>query len=235
MPGIHRADVRALFAIPLAIGLLGTAALPAGAASSLSPRPAKSLTCRGAGVDPAARVRHRAEIRINAPLRTVWKLQTDVERWPSWQAAVTTAERLDRGPLRQSSAFRWTTPVPPNPTPATSLEITSTVAVEQLGYHSCIRWTGSAIGEGLHIDGVHVWNFTEIPGGGRVSTEETHTGPQVDADVPTATAILRQGLEAWLGDLKVTAEARAQHRPLALSCRSLGVGPMSDARCDAAA
>ncbi len=79
--------------------------------------------------------------------------------------------------------------------------------------HSCIRWTGPATGEGLHIDGVHVWNFTQTPGGVRVSTEETHTGPQVDADVPTATAMLRQGLEAWLGDLKATAEARTRHRP----------------------
>ncbi|MFK0258237.1 SRPBCC family protein [Streptomyces sp. NPDC090445] len=205
MSGIRAAS----FTVPLVVGLLGAAELPAGAAASHGPRPDRSLTCRGAGVDPEARVRHRAEILINAPLRTVWKLQTDVEGWPSWQDPVTAAERLDHGPFRQGSAFRWTTPVPPNPTPATSLEITSTV--EQLRHHSCIRWTGPAIGEGLHIDGVHVWNFTKAPGGVRVSTEETHTGPQVDADVPAATAILRQGLEAWLSDLKATAEARA-HR-----------------------
>ncbi|MFE4206442.1 SRPBCC family protein [Streptomyces goshikiensis] len=211
MPGTHRTHLRALFTVPLAIGLLGAAALPAGAAASSGSRAAESLTCRGAGVDPAARVRHRAEILVRAPLRTVWKLQTDIERWPSWQAPVTTAERLDHGPLRRGSAFRWTTPVPPNPTPATRLDITSTVG--QLRHHSCIRWTGPATGEGLHIDGVHVWNFTEVPGGVRVSAEETHTGPQVDADVPTATAILRQGLDAWLSDLKTTAEARTPHQP----------------------
>ncbi|WP_369780444.1 SRPBCC family protein [Streptomyces sp. R33] len=211
MPGIHRPHLHALFTLPLAIGILAAAALPAGAAVSRSHHTAKSLTCRGAGVDPAARVRHRAEFLINAPLRTVWKLQTDVERWPSWQTPVTTVERLDHGPLHQGSTFRWTMPLPANPTPATSLEITSTV--EQLRQHSCIRWTGPATGEGLHIDGVHVWNFTQTPGGVRVSTEETHTGPQVDADVPTATAMLRQGLEAWLGDLKATAEARTHHRP----------------------
>ncbi|UQW99435.1 SRPBCC family protein [Streptomyces sp. RerS4] len=217
MSGIRHTGLRAaLFTIPLVVGLLGAAALPAGAVASTDPRPAKSLTCRGAGVDPDARVRHRAEILIDAPLRTVWKLQTDIERWPSWQTPVTTAERLDHGSLRKGSAFRWTTPLPPNPTPATSLEITSTV--EQLGHHSCIRWTGPAIGEGLHIDGVHVWNFTKVPGGVRVSTEESHTGPQVDADVPTATALLRQGLEAWLSDLKTTAE----------SCRRL---PGSDRSC----
>ncbi|WP_371097462.1 SRPBCC family protein [Streptomyces sanglieri] len=195
----------ALFTVPLALAVLGTAAAPAGAAHH---RPGTSLTCRGEGVDPDARVRHRTETLIHAPLRTVWKLQTDVARWPSWQAAVKTAERLDHGPLRKGSAFRWTTPIPPNPaTPATELDITSTV--EQIGPGSCIRWTGPAIGEGLRIDGVHVWNFTAVEGGVRVNTEETHTGAQVDADVPTATEILRQGLEAWLHDLKTAAEARA--------------------------
>ncbi|MFJ6054208.1 SRPBCC family protein [Streptomyces sp. NPDC092307] len=214
MPGTHRTGIRTgvrttLATIPLVVGLLVANAAPAGA--SVGPHPHTSLTCRGAGVDPNARVRHRAEIVIDAPLRMVWNLQTDIERWPSWQAPVTTAERLDGGPLRPGSAFRWTTPVPPNPTPATSLEITSTV--EQLAHHTCIRWTGPATGEGLHIDGVHVWNFTRTRTGGvRVSTEETHTGPQVDADVPTATAILRQGLEGWLSDLKATAEART-HQP----------------------
>ncbi|MFG2623023.1 SRPBCC family protein [Streptomyces sp. NPDC048507] len=212
MSGNRRTAFRvALLSLPLAVGLLGTATAPAGAAASPGDRTARPLTCRGAGVDPDARVRHRAEILIHAPLRTVWKLQSDVEGWPSWQGPVTAAKRLDEGPLRPGSVFRWATPVPPNPTPATSLEITSTV--DRLARYSCIRWTGPATGEGLRIDGVHVWNFTETRDGVRVSTEETHTGPQVDADVPTATAILRQGLDAWLGDLKTTAEARAPHGP----------------------
>ncbi|MEJ8654510.1 SRPBCC family protein [Streptomyces sp. MS1.AVA.3] len=207
----------ALLPVPLVLGLLGTAAAPAGAVGSHASHfshtshPGKSLTCRGKGVDPDALVRHRTETVINAPLRTVWKLQTDVERWPSWQTPVETVERLDHGPFRKGSAFRWTTPIPPNPsTPATSLEITSTV--QQIKHNSCIRWTGPAIGEGLRIDGVHVWNFTKVKGGVRVSTEETHTGAQVEADVPTATKILREGLEAWLRDLKSAAEARAHNR-----------------------
>ncbi|WP_336051234.1 SRPBCC family protein [Streptomyces sp. CA2R101] len=219
--GFRGAGFRAaLFAVPLTLtlGLLGTAAVPAGAAGSHASRPSHpsrpgtSLTCQGKGVDPDALVRHRTETVIHAPLRTIWKLQTDVERWPSWQAPVTAVERLDHGPFRKGSAFRWTTPVPPNPsTPATSLEITSTV--RQIKRDACLRWTGPAIGEGLRIDGVHVWNFTEVKGGVRVSTEETHTGAQVEADVHTATKILREGLEAWLRSLKSAAEARAQHRP----------------------
>ncbi|MFD7338958.1 SRPBCC family protein [Streptomyces violascens] len=178
------------------------AAAPAGA----TPHPSKSLTCRGEGVDPDARVRYRTQTVIHAPLSTIWKLQTDVERWPSWQAAVKTSERLDHGPFRKGSAFLWTTPVPPNPsTPATSLDITSTV--QQIKHNSCIRWTGPAIGEGLHIDGVHVWNFTRVKGGVLVRTEETHTGPQVDANVPAATKMLSDGLDAWLRELKAAAEA----------------------------
>lgn len=135
-----------------------------------------------------------------------------MERWPTWQTAVETVERLDHGRFRKGSAFRWTTPIPPNPsTPATGLEITSTV--RQIEPNACIRWTGPAIGEGLRIDGVHVWNFTAVPGGVRVSTEETHTGAQVEADVPTATAILRAGLESWLRELKAAAEARTRTGP----------------------
>ncbi|MFF3763932.1 SRPBCC family protein [Streptomyces sp. NPDC001922] len=202
----------ALFAVPLVLGLLGAAAAPAGAVGPHASLPGTSLTCRGKGVDPDAPVRHRTETVINAPLRTVWRLQTDVERWPSWQPPVETVERLDHGPFRTGSAFRWTTPIPPNPsTPATGLEITSTV--RQVERNACIRWTGPAIGEGLRIDGIHVWNFVKVRGGVRVSTEETHTGAQVEADVPTATEILREGLEAWLRNLKSAAEARTHSRP----------------------
>ncbi|WP_405929182.1 SRPBCC family protein [Streptomyces griseus] len=200
-----RTATAALLALPLAAaGLLGAATAPAEAATA---RPTPSLTCRGQGVDPDALVRARTEAVIDAPLSTVWKLQTEVERWPDWQTHVTSMDRLGHGPFRPGSAFRWTTPVPPNPaTPATSLDITSTV--EQLKRGSCIRWTGPAVGEGLHIDGVHVWTFTRVRGGVLVRTEETHTGEQVDANVPYATAILKQGLEAWLAELKTAAEAR---------------------------
>ncbi|MFJ2175802.1 SRPBCC family protein [Streptomyces sp. NPDC087851] len=200
-----RSTRAALFTLPLVVaGLLGTAAAPAGA----TPHPDRPLTCRGEGVDDRALVRSRTETVIHAPLSTIWKLQTDVKRWPTWQTPVETVERLDHGPFRKGSAFRWTTPLPPNPaTTATSLEVTSTV--QQLKRNSCIRWTGPAIAEGLHIDGVHVWNFTKVKGGVLVRTEETHTGDQVEADVPTATKILHDGLEAWLTELKATAEARA--------------------------
>lgn len=164
------------------------------------------VTCDGHGVDPAARIRYRTETVVRASLRTVWDLQTDVERWPAWQAPVATVERLDTGDLRAGSAFRWTTPVPETATsPATTLVITSTV--EHLTPYRCIRWSGPGVGDGLRIDnGVHVWTFAEVPGGVLVRTEETWTGDQVEADVQTSTAYLGYGLEAWLADLTTAAE-----------------------------
>nr|WP_308340902.1 hypothetical protein [Streptomyces sp. MSC1_001] len=117
-------------------------------------------------------------------------------------------ERLGLGPLRRGAAFRWTLPIPPHPsTPATSLAITSTV--RQIKHHACIRWTGPAIGEGLRVDGVHVWNFTEVRGRVRVSAEETHTGPQVEADVSHREPASPRGPRRVVRDLKAAAEAPA--------------------------
>ncbi|MEU5691832.1 SRPBCC family protein [Actinosynnema sp. NPDC020468] len=195
----------ALLVLPL-VGLLGATAAPAQATPDRGTAP---LGCRGETVDRNAEIRYRAETVIDAPLSRIWDLQTDVERWPSWQKPVTGAKRLDHGPLRPRSQFRWTTPAPPTPTtPGTTLVITSTV--RQVQRQECLRWTGPAIGERLSIDqGVHVWTFTRVRGGVLVRTEETWTGAQVETDVPTATYYLGEGLKAWLADLKTAAESRS--------------------------
>lgn len=182
---------------------------PASSHTTSTSTASASLACQGAGIDDAAQITYRTETLIDAPLSTVWDLQTNVTEWPTWQQPVTSMTRLDAGPLAADSQFRWTTPVPASPTtPATTLSITSTV--HDVQPESCIRWSGPAVGDGLSIDnGVHVWNFAEVDGGVLVSTEESWTGAQVEADVPTATAALGGGLEAWLADLKTTAEAQS--------------------------
>ncbi|MFD5271878.1 SRPBCC family protein [Streptomyces sp. NPDC058335] len=199
----------AAVAVSLAVaGVLGTTTAPA--AESAPARTAHRDACRGQGVDDSALIRYESDIVIDAPLSTVWKLQTDVERWPTWQTPVTSSASLDSGPLRKGSRFHWTTPAPATPTtPATTLGITSTVQQLQRGH--CVLWRGPAVGEGLRIDeGVHLWTFTKAKGGGvHVHTAETWTGAQVEADVPTATAALGWGLETWLSDLKAAAEARS--------------------------
>lgn len=191
--------------------MLRYAALPLAAAALFAATPAHAATpapsCQGQGIDPAAQLHYRTETLVKAPLSTVWKTQTDVGKWPTWQTAVATAKRLDHGPLRAGSRFRWTTPVPATPSsPATTLVITS--SVEQAAPRRCLRWSGPAIGEGLRIDrGVHVWTFTPVRGGVLVRTEESWTGAQIEADPATAIKYLAPGLDAWLAGLKKTAEA----------------------------
>ncbi|MFC5187793.1 SRPBCC family protein [Actinomadura harenae] len=189
------------------VALLGTLTPTAQAADHHTPRP----TCRGEGTDPKAKIRYRTGVLIKAPISTVFAVQTDVAHWPSWQPkAVLSARRLDHGPLRPGSSFRWTTPGPATPTtPATTMTITSTV--RQLKHDSCVLWSGPAVGTGVRIDqGIHLWTFTQVKGGVRVHTEETWTGRQAESDVPTATRILGTGLEDWVRDLKTAAEARAR-------------------------
>ncbi|MFI5776329.1 SRPBCC family protein [Nocardia sp. NPDC051570] len=198
----------ALLTLALTAGILGATTPALAAAPSGSAIPAVPLSCDGNTIAPGAEIHYRTETMIKAPLDTVWNLQTDVAQWPSWQQPVTSMQRLDAGPLRPGSQFRWTTPAPATAaSPATTLVITSTV--QQLRDRQCLRWTGPAIGEGARIDlGTHVWNFTAVEGGTLVRTEESWNGPQVEADVPASTALLGGGLEAWLADLRTAAEAQ---------------------------
>ncbi|RJO73720.1 polyketide cyclase /reductase [Nocardia panacis] len=189
-----------------AIGLALTAGVLAAPAPAVADGPTPP-TCEGMGIDPAAPIHYRAEAVIKAPLEKVWNLQTDVERWPSWQQPVTSSKRLDSGPLQPDSQFRWTTPLPATAmTAATTLTITSTV--HQMRHEQCIRWSGPAIGAGLRIDnGIHVWTFTPVDGGVLVRTEENWNGAMVEADVATSTRFLGAGLDAWLADLRAAAES----------------------------
>ena len=173
--------------------------------STESPLPEPLLTCDGRTVDPDATIRYRTQAVVPAALQTIWDLQVDVARWPSWQRAVADVTVLTEGPLRPQYQFLWTTPVPATEvTPPTTLHITSTV--QQLEDRACIRWSGPAMGEGVGIDrGVHVWTFTEVQGGVLVSTEETWTGRQVDATPELSTTHLARGLQAWLEDLRAAA------------------------------
>ncbi|MFF0492071.1 SRPBCC family protein [Nocardia sp. NPDC004068] len=190
----------ALAGIALAATVLTAAPATAGGPA------AQPVTCAGRGIDPAAPIHYRTEAVIDAPLDVIWNLQTDVDRWPTWQRPVTSAQRLESGALQPGSRFRWTTPAPATATtPATTLSITSTV--QQLEPRRCLRWSGPATGDGLNIDGgIHVWTFTPTAEGVLVRTEENWTGAQVEADVPTSTAFLGAGLEAWLADLRAAAE-----------------------------
>ncbi|MFI1801959.1 hypothetical protein ACH427_32145 [Streptomyces sp. NPDC020379] len=72
---------RRLFALALtAAGLLGITAAPAHAVTVSRDRtsghttPASAVTCQGKGIDPTAKLHHRTEAFVKAPLSTIGKL-----------------------------------------------------------------------------------------------------------------------------------------------------------------
>ncbi len=154
----------------------------------------RSLTCDGVHVDEAAPVITRRNTVIHAPLRTIWKVQTDVENWPDWQPDVTSPTKDTPGRLRPGSVFRWKTQ---------GLDITSTVKrVEQ---EKCLAWGGPAQG----INAVHVWTFTPTGDGVLVGTEESWTGAPVVAETAALQTALDASLQNWLDNLEHESESRS--------------------------
>jgi uncharacterized protein YndB with AHSA1/START domain len=144
-------------------------------------------------INTAAPVITRDEIVIDAPIDTIWDIQTDVASWPSWQPDVDGAEAS--GPLAVGSVFRWQT---------AGLDITSTV--EEIEPPNRIVWGGPAQG----IVAVHVWTFQPQGAGVLVRTQESWEGDPVDAQVDPLQSALDKSLRDWLENLKRTAEAAAQ-------------------------
>jgi uncharacterized membrane protein len=95
-----------------------------------------------ADVDRAAPIVVRHEIEIDAPLERVWKLHTQVNRWPEWQQAITSA-RIE-GDFEPGSSFDWS---------SYDFPVTSTIYAVDEG--SRVLWGGSSGG----VTGIHEWLF----------------------------------------------------------------------------
>ena len=139
------------------------------------------------GIDLDAPVITRDEVLVDAPVRCIWKVQTDVEQWPTWQPDVTSVDKITPGRLKVGSQWRWLTG---------GLDITSTV--KEVKPNRRTVWGGPANG----ITAVHVWTFTPTRHGVLVHTEESWTGAPVDANPVQAQAALDGSLRAWLLNLK---------------------------------
>ena len=141
------------------------------------------------GIDGDAPVIVRHQIDINAPLQTVWRLQTDVNNWPAWQTDITAA-RLD-GPFEPGNSFTWT-----------SYGFTVTSTIYAVAERARTLWGGAARG----IMGTHEWAYTQTPAGVHVATHESWSGQPVQADATGMQSALDKSLTDWLGHLKAAAE-----------------------------
>lgn len=118
------------------------------------------------GIDGNAPVITSHEIDINAPLQTVWRLQTDVNNWPAWQTDITAARLA--GPFQPGNSFTWT-----------SYGFTVTSTIYAVAERARTLWGGANRG----IMGTHEWVYTQTPAGVHVATHEPWSGQPVQADV----------------------------------------------------
>jgi hypothetical protein len=142
------------------------------------------------GIDRDAPVIGHHEIDINAPLETVWRLQTNVNGWPAWQTDITAA-RLD-GPFEPGNSFTWT-----------SYGFTVTSTIYAVAERARTLWGGANLG----IMGTHEWVYIQTPAGVHVATHESFSGQPVQADATGMQSALDKALTDWLGHLKVAAES----------------------------
>ena len=154
-------------------------------------------------IDRDAPVIARHEIDINAPLETVWRLQTDVNGWPAWQTDITAAH-LD-GPFEPGGSFTWT-----------SYGFTVTSTIYAVAQRARTLWGGAAQG----VMGTHEWVYTQTPTGTHVATHESFSGQPVQADVAGMQSALDKSLTDWLSHLKATAESTSPQQAASVPGRA---------------
>ena len=110
-------------------------------------------------IETNAPVKSSAEIIVEAPVVAVWRVLTEIDKWPDWQESVTSA--LLKGPLVPGTRFDWK---------SGGLKFISHI-------HTCephmeFGWTGKTFG----ARAIHNWTFTEQGNQTRVAVEESLNG-----------------------------------------------------------
>ena len=145
--------------------------------------------------DENAPVFATGEVDVAADPETVWQVLADIQRWPSWNADITTATL--HGPVGPGTRFTWKSG------PGT---IRSTFQVVERPTE--LAWTGKTMG----IPAIHVYRLrpdARHPGHTVVRTEESWDGLLARLLRRRFTTTLRTAIDTGLARLKAEAERRA--------------------------
>jgi len=140
-------------------------------------------------VDKNAPLYAKKEVIINASAEKIWKIQTDINKWPSWQKDVTEAKL--KGELKKGTEFSWK---------AKGMNINSTI--EEVEPKNKIGWSGKSFG----MSAVHIWYFEKTGDKTKVISEESLSGTFPKLIKLIKPNFLEQSLEKSLKKLKTQAE-----------------------------
>ena len=141
-------------------------------------------------INKDAIVKISKEIEINAPIETVWKIQTNIDSWPDWQHQISDARLL--GALELKSIFIWK---------SGGFKLTS--SIEKVVVNSFLGWTG----KGLGASAIHIWEFISLENGNTmVRTNESLDGWLVKLLKGTMEKKTNESLDVWLNALKKESE-----------------------------
>ena len=110
-------------------------------------------------VNSDAPVVSRAAGEIDAPIVDVWRILTEIERWPTWNPDVKSVSI--EGRVAEGADFRW------KAGPSTISSTLTRVEAPRV-----IAWTGKTLG----IRAIHVWHLEQRDGRTHVYTEESYEG-----------------------------------------------------------
>ncbi len=141
-------------------------------------------------VDERAQVQATAEISVAAPVEKVWRLISQIDRWPSWNPAVRDVQV--HGGVAVDMSFDWVNG---------KSRIRSTLAVVDPLHE--ITWSGVSAG----VRAVHR-NMLEQTPDGMVRVRSTESMSMPFLGLIFSSEKLRAGLNDWLATLKQAAEEK---------------------------